>query len=133
MRRRSRAVVLAACALLALLAVAFWYGQRQPGIAPRAQAAIPVRVVSVVEQDVPRYASAIGVVQSLHSVQIRPQVDGILTEVRVKEGQSVRRGDLLATLDDRAIRASLDQARAPPRQSPAQPPVAAVGLRRYRL
>ncbi|WP_313458436.1 efflux RND transporter periplasmic adaptor subunit [Pseudomonas sp.] len=133
MRRRSRAIVLAACALFALLAVAFWFGQRQPGIAPRAQAAIPVRVVSVVEQDVPHYASAIGAVQSLHNVQIRPQVDGILTQVLVEEGQSVHRGDLLATLDDRAIRASLDQARAQLGQSQAQLQVAALDLRRYRL
>jgi hypothetical protein len=47
-----------------------WFGQRQPEPAARAQTAIPVRVVSVAQQDVPRYASAIGSVLSLHSVEV---------------------------------------------------------------
>ncbi|WP_202984842.1 biotin/lipoyl-binding protein, partial [Klebsiella pneumoniae] len=92
-----------------VLAVAgLWFGQRQPAPATRAQTAIPVRVGSVVQQNVPRYASAIGSVLSLHSVEGRPQVEGVLTQVLVKEGQWVKEGDLLATLDDRAIRANLD-------------------------
>ncbi|MGE8323728.1 MAG: efflux RND transporter periplasmic adaptor subunit, partial [Pseudomonas sp.] len=48
-------------------------------------------------------------------------------------GQWVKEGDLLATLDDRAIRASLDQARAELGQSQAQIQVANVDLQRYRL
>ncbi|MDP0953544.1 biotin/lipoyl-binding protein, partial [Klebsiella pneumoniae] len=60
-----------------------------------------------VEQDLPRYLSGIGSVLSLHSVVIRPQIDGVLTKLLVKEGQLVKAGDLLATIDDRSIRASL--------------------------
>ena len=71
-------------------------------------AAVPVRVVQVLQQDVARYVSGIGAVLSLHSVMIRPQIDGILTDIRVAEGQEVKTGDLLATLDDRSIKASLD-------------------------
>ncbi|PMZ30223.1 efflux RND transporter periplasmic adaptor subunit, partial [Pseudomonas sp. GW247-3R2A] len=74
-----------------------------------APTAIPVRVVSVTEKDVPRYVTGIGSVLSLHSVVVRPQIDGILTKILVKEGQLVKQGDLLATIDDRSIRASLDQ------------------------
>lgn len=133
MRRPSRPVILAALALLVLAVAGIWFGQRQPAPAARAQTAIPVRVVSVVQQDVPRYASAIGSVLSLHSVEVRPQVEGVLTQVLVKEGQWVKKGDLLATLDDRAIRASLDQARAELGQSQAQIQVADVDLQRYRL
>jgi len=133
MRRPSRSLLLAGLALLALVALASWYGQRHEAPAPRAQAATPVRVVSVAEQDVPRFASAIGSVLSLHSVEVRPQVEGILTQVLVKEGQWVKQGDLLATLDDRSIRASLDQARAQLGQSQAQIQVAGVDLKRYRL
>ncbi|HEK1011300.1 TPA: efflux RND transporter periplasmic adaptor subunit [Pseudomonas putida] len=133
MRRPSRSLLLAGLALLALVALAGWYGQRHEAPAPRAQAATPVRVVSVAEQDVPRFASAIGSVLSLHSVEVRPQVEGILTQVLVKEGQWVKQGDLLATLDDRSIRASLDQARAQLGQSQAQIQVAGVDLKRYRL
>ncbi|MDH4552247.1 efflux RND transporter periplasmic adaptor subunit [Pseudomonas sp. BN607] len=133
MRRPSRSALLAALALLALVVAGSWFAQRQPAPAARAQAAIPVRVVSVAQQDVPRYASAIGSVLSLHSVDVRPQVEGVLTQVLVKEGQWVKQGDLLATLDDRAIRAQLDQARAQLGQSQAQIQVAAVDLKRYRL
>ena len=133
MRRPSRPVILAALALLVLAVAGIWFGQRQPAPAASAQTAIPVRVVSVVQQDVPRYASAIGSVLSLHSVEVRPQVEGVLTQVLVKEGQWVKEGDLLATLDDRAIRASLDQARAELGQSQAQIQVADVDLQRYRL
>lgn len=133
MRRPSRSVVLAALALLALVTAGVWYAQRQPATAPRVQAAIPVRVIAVAQQDVPRYTSAIGSVLSLHSVEVRPQVEGVLTQVLVKEGQWVKEGDLLATLDDRAIRASLDQARAQLGQSQAQIQVAGVDLKRYRL
>ncbi|MBK4999511.1 efflux RND transporter periplasmic adaptor subunit [Pseudomonas sp. S31] len=133
MRLRTRSLFLAGAALLALLLLAAWFGLRQSPPASHAQAAVPVRVVSVVQQDVPRFASAIGSVQSLHSVEIRPQVEGVLTQVLVKEGQWVKAGDLLATLDDRAIRAQLDQAQAQLGQSQAQLQVAGVDLKRYRL
>lgn len=133
MRRPSRSAFLAALALLALVVAGTWFSQHQPAPAARAQTAVPVRVVSVAQQDVPRYASAIGSVLSLHSVEVRPQVEGILTQVLVKEGQWVKEGDLLATLDDRSIRASLDQARAQLGQSQAQIQVAGVDLKRYRL
>jgi len=133
MRRPSRSLLLAAAALLALATLGIWYSQQQQAPVTRAQTAIPVRVVSVTQQDVPRYASAIGSVLSLHSVEVRPQVEGVLTQVLVKEGQWVKEGDLLATLDDRSIRASLDQARAQLGQSQAQIQVAGVDLKRYRL
>jgi len=70
---------------------------------------------------------------SLHSVVVRPQIDGILTKIMVKEGQLVKKGDLLATIDDRSIRASLDQARAQLGESQAQLQVALVNLKRYKL
>ncbi|MDR6714515.1 RND family efflux transporter MFP subunit [Pseudomonas hunanensis] len=133
MRRSSRSVVFAALAIILLVALGWWLTQRQAAPVARSQNAVPVRVISVTEQDVPRYASAIGSVLSLHSVEIRPQVEGVLTQVLVKEGQWVKQGDLLATLDDRSIRASLDQARALLGQSQAQLQVAAVDLKRYRL
>ncbi|SEI10541.1 efflux RND transporter periplasmic adaptor subunit [Pseudomonas fuscovaginae UPB0736] len=94
---------------------------------------IPVKVVPVTQRDVPRYASGIGTVLSLHSVVIRPQIDGILTRLLVKEGQLVKEGDLLATLDDRSIQASLSQAKAQLAQSQAQLQVAEVDLKRYKL
>ncbi|PYC45188.1 efflux RND transporter periplasmic adaptor subunit [Pseudomonas soli] len=133
MRRPSLYLVLAAMALVLLIAISAWQGLRREAPANRAASAIPVRVVAVAQQDVPRYLSAIGSVLSLHSVEVRPQVEGVLTQVLVKEGQWVKQGDLLATLDDRAIRANLDQARAQLGQTQAQLQVGNVNLKRYQL
>lgn len=133
MRRPSRLLVLAALALVLLVAIGAWLGPRREATANRAASTIPVRVIAVAQQDVPRYLSAIGSVLSLHSVEVRPQVEGVLTQVLVKEGQWVKQGDLLATLDDRAIRANLDQARAQLGQTQAQLQVGQVNLKRYQL
>lgn len=132
MRIQKKNIVIAGF-LIVLAAVAGWYLTKPATAKLTAPSAIPVRVVSVVEQDVPRYVSGIGSVLSLHSVIIRPQIDGILTKLLVKEGQLVKTGDLLATLDDRSIRASLDQARAQLGESQAQLQVAQVNLKRYKL
>ncbi|WP_095149294.1 efflux RND transporter periplasmic adaptor subunit [Pseudomonas sp. Irchel s3a18] len=119
--------------LVVLVALGAWALTRPASTRLAAPTAIPVRVASVVERDVPRYVSGIGSVLSLHSVVIRPQIDGILTRLLVKEGQWVKAGDLLATIDDRGIRASLDQARAQLGESQAQLQVAVVNLQRYKL
>ncbi|MNG91070.1 Multidrug resistance protein MdtA precursor [compost metagenome] len=132
MRIKPRSLVI--CALLiALAGTALWLVNRPGKENSTTAAAIPVRIVSVKQQDVPRFVSGIGSVLSLHSVVIRPQVEGVLTRVLVKEGQAVKQGDLLATIDDRSIRASLEQAKAQLGQSQAQLQVAGVDLKRYRL
>jgi RND family efflux transporter MFP subunit len=118
--------------VLVVVAIAAWVFTRPAKTKLVASTAVPVRVIHVVEQDLPRYVSGIGSVLSLHSVVIRPQIDGILTRLLVKEGQLVKVGDLLASLDDRSIRASLDQARAQLGQSQAQLQVALVNLKRYK-
>ena len=118
--------------VLVAVAIAAWGFTRPAKTKLVASTAVPVRVIHVVEQDLPRYVSGIGSVLSLHSVVIRPQIDGILTRLLVKEGQLVKAGDLLATLDDRSIRTSLDQAKAQLGQSQAQLQVALVNLKRYK-
>ncbi|KAA0949681.1 MULTISPECIES: efflux RND transporter periplasmic adaptor subunit [unclassified Pseudomonas] len=119
--------------VLVVLAIVAWVLTRPAKTRLIAPTAIPVRVISVAQQDIPRFVSGIGSVLSLHSVVIRPQIDGILTKLLVKEGQRVKAGDLLATIDDRSIRASLDQARAQLGESQAQLQVALVNLKRYKL
>ncbi|ROL71699.1 efflux RND transporter periplasmic adaptor subunit [Pseudomonas vranovensis] len=132
MRIKPRSLVI--CALLiAVAGTALWLLNRPGKEQSTTSSAIPVRVVSVKQQDVPRFVSGIGSVLSLHSVVIRPQVEGVLTQLLVKEGQAVKQGDLLATIDDRSIRASLEQAKAQLGQSQAQLQVAEVDLKRYRL
>ena len=129
MHRKTTWIVLA----VVTLAVVAWVATRPAKTKLAASSAVPVRVVSVAQQDIPRFVSGIGSVLSLHSVVIRPQVEGVLTRLLVKEGQWVKQGDLLATIDDRAIRATLEQAKAQLGQSQAQLQVAGVDLKRYKL
>ncbi len=125
-------IVLVVVALGVLIAVASWSLTRPATAIITSPVGVPVKVVKVKVEDVPRFVTGIGSVLSLQSVVIRPQVDGILTRVLVKEGQQVKAGDLLATLDDRSIRASLEQAKAQLAQSRAQLEVAQLDLKRYR-
>ena len=111
MRIQTKKIVLGTLVIV-LLGAGLWLLKRPASHTAVAATAVPVRVIQVVQQDVPRTVSGIGAVLSLHSVVIRPQIDGILTQLLVKEGQAVQAGDLLATLDDRSIKASLDRAKA---------------------
>lgn len=130
MRIKNKKIVLSLLAI-AMIAAGIGWLTRPTVQTPRAAAAIPVRVIQVEQRDVPRFMSGIGAVLSLHSVIIRPRIDGILTHVRVKEGQTVKAGDLLATLDDRSIQASLNQAKALLAQNQALLRVAQIDLKRY--
>jgi RND family efflux transporter MFP subunit len=132
MRIQQKPALLVALLIL-LAALGVWFATKPAKAKLATPTAIPVRVVNVTEKDVPRFVSGIGSVLSLHSVVVRPQIDGILTKIMVKEGQLVKKGDLLATIDDRSIRASLDQARAQLGESQAQLQVAQVNLKRYKL
>lgn len=93
--------------------------------------AVPVLVEQVSRRDVPHSLRGIGTVQSLHSVVIRPQVDGLLTELAFKEGQLVNKGELLARIDDRAIVAEVAQARAEKARNEALLHAAKADLERY--
>lgn len=113
-------------------AAAFW---RSPDAAPTAAAkspAAPVRTVRAQLNTAPELIRAVGQVRSQHQVVIRPQIDGLLVELRVREGQKVRQGELLARIDDRAIVAALDQAQAQLAMSRAQLHSAQQDLQRYR-
>ena len=62
--------------------------------------------------DVPIYLTGLGTVQALYTVAIHAQVDGKLQDVFFKEGQRVKKGDVLAKIDPRLYQAGLDQAKA---------------------
>ena len=99
--------------------------------AARMQAGVPVVVAAVTAQDVPVWLRGIGQVKPQQSVEIRPQVDGLLQQVLVREGDMVKAGQLLATLDDRAIKAALAQAQAQRAVAEAKLNVAKRDLKRY--
>jgi RND family efflux transporter MFP subunit len=81
--------------------------------APAASAATQtVGVVKVQQADVPITVEASGTVTALQSVDLRAQTTSIVAQVLVKDGQTVKKGDLLFRFDDRADRAVLEKARA---------------------
>ncbi len=74
--------------------------------------AVPVVVGKAMRRDVPVQLKAIGNVEAASSVAIQAQVTGQLQAVHFQQGQDVRKGDLLFTLDARPLQAALDQAKA---------------------
>jgi len=80
--------------------------------APPRRPAVPVAVAAVEEKTMPLQIQAIGTVEPYAVVAVRAQVGGELLNVHVKEGQDVRKGDLLFTIDPRGFEAALAQAQA---------------------
>jgi len=91
---------------------------------------VPVTVEPVVKQDVPVYLTALGTVQALNTVTINPQVSGQMLSINFKEGQEVKKGDLLAQIDPRTFQAAYDQAMAKQQMDEAQLATAQSTLKR---
>ncbi|MFZ1992037.1 MAG: efflux RND transporter periplasmic adaptor subunit [Alphaproteobacteria bacterium] len=74
----------------------------------------PVSVIAapVVVKSMPVEITAIGHIEPIASVTVKPRIDGEITRVAVNDGQDVQAGDLLFTLDDRQAQAALAQAKA---------------------
>lgn len=82
---------------------------------PRAGAppeAAPVTVASVARQDIPVEVRAIGHVEPFTTVDVKARVGGQVIRVGFREGQNVRKGDVLFQIDPRPYQAALAQARA---------------------
>ncbi|WP_158747384.1 efflux RND transporter periplasmic adaptor subunit [Acidisphaera sp. L21] len=92
---------------------------------------IPVLITTATTTDVPVYLDALGTVQAFNTVTVKAMIDGPLVEVRFKEGQDVRTGDVLAKIDARPYQAALDQAVAKKAQDDATLANARVDLVRY--
>ncbi|MBI2517536.1 MAG: efflux RND transporter periplasmic adaptor subunit [Opitutae bacterium] len=126
---KSTPCVLPCLALLALLPAAGCSrgGSNQSIAAPT----VPVQVAKAVRADVPRRIESIGNVQALRSVTVKSQVDGIIAQVHLKEGDDLQAGDLLVTLDRRPFANAVQQARAALATAHAQAEQAAVDADRY--
>ena len=73
---------------------------------------VPVLVAKATKQDVPVDIQAVGSVQAYSFVSIRSQITDQIVKVHFNEGQEVKPGDLLFTLDQRPAEAELNQAKA---------------------
>ncbi|NDF58588.1 MAG: biotin/lipoyl-binding protein, partial [Burkholderiaceae bacterium] len=64
------------------------------------------------KQDIPIIIESTGTIVANNIVDVRPQVTNVVKEIHIKEGQEVKKGQLLFTLDDRNDRANYDKAKA---------------------
>ncbi len=63
----------------------------------------PVELATVTRQEVPLEVRAVGSVEPFHTVEVKSQVAGQLQRVHFREGQDVRKGDLLFLVDPRVV------------------------------
>jgi membrane fusion protein, multidrug efflux system len=92
--------------------------------------AVPVAVAVVEQKPMPVQIQAIGSVEANAVVSVRAQVGGELVRIHFKEGQDVRKGDMLFTIDRRPFQAALAQAQATQAQHQAQVTQAEANLAR---
>lgn len=103
---RPRLIGAAVLVALALLGVWWWLG-RKPADAAKPPPAVAVDLATVQRADVPVYLEGLGTVQAFYTVTITSRVDGQIDKVAFKEGQDVKKGDLLVQIDPRPYAAAL--------------------------
>lgn len=96
-----------------------------------ATAAVPVVVAKASQRDMPVQVTAIGNVQAYSTVTVKSLVDGEIQKAYFTEGQDVRKGDLLFTIDPRPFQAALHQAEANLARDQAQAEYAKAEAKRY--
>ena len=69
-------------------------------------------MVAPQRQDVPVVLQANASVTPVSTVDLHPQTTSTIRKVHIKEGQFVKAGELMFSLDDRSERANIDKARA---------------------
>ena len=94
--------------------------------------AIVVEVATVVKQDVPIKREWVGTIEGFVDATIRAQVQGYLIGRNYREGDPVKKGQLLFTIDPRPFQAALDQAEGMLAQAQAQHYIAETNLNRIR-
>lgn len=110
-RIKRRIWITLAAILLVALTIWFW---RAGSFAAKPKGTDAVQVVSAVvaQTDIPVRLTANGTVSALQTVEVRPQISATIKAVHIKEGQFVRRGDRLFSLDARTEDANLNKSAA---------------------
>jgi membrane fusion protein, multidrug efflux system len=93
--------------------------------------ATTVGVATAEKADIPVYLDALGTVTATATTTVRPQVSGVLQKINYSEGQLVRAGQVLATIDPRPFQIALMQASGQHQRDEAQLDSARVTLSRY--
>ncbi len=125
-RKSSAALVLLLAASLASVSCSSKTAANAPDLA------VPVSVAKAVKKTVPIELSAISTGEAYSTVSIKGQVNAVLKEVHFKQGDFVKKGDLLFTLDARPFQASLAQAQANLDRDKAQAELTVVQAERYK-
>jgi membrane fusion protein, multidrug efflux system len=105
-------------------------GGRSQGQSGRS-GAVPVTVATVIQKNMPVQLAATGTVEAYSTVSIRAQVGGVITKVGFSQGQDVKQGDPLFTIDPRPLEAALKQAEANLQRDTAQLQNSREQARRY--
>jgi membrane fusion protein, multidrug efflux system len=92
---------------------------------------VPATIGTAERKDVSVYLTGLGTVQAFNSVTVKVRVDGQLDKIAFTEGQDVKTGDVLAQIDPRPFRASLDLAQATKAKDQAQLENARLDFQRY--
>lgn len=111
---RTSGKIAAAVALAAVVLGAAGCGEsaakQKQADAAKANRPVPVVAASVVKKDVPIFLDGIGTVAAYKTVTVKPQVDGVLEKVLFREGDPVKKGDLIAQIDPRPFLAAMHSA-----------------------
>lgn len=105
-------------------------GGRGPG--GRGGPATTVGVATAAQADIPVTLEALGTVVAAATATVRPQVSGVIQKIHFTEGQMVKAGQVLATIDPRPFEMALLQARGQRQRDQAQLESARLMLSRYR-
>jgi len=92
---------------------------------------VPVTVAKAAQKTVPIELTAIGSAEAFSNVSIKAQVNAVLEQVHIREGQFVNKGDLLFTLDAKPFEAAFAQAQANLARDKAQAELNEVQAKRY--
>jgi membrane fusion protein, multidrug efflux system len=97
----------------------------------RSREAVPVLVATATQKTMPLQIRAVGNVEAYSTVSVKSQVTGVVTQAHFKEGENVKKGQLLFTIDPRPLEAALKQAEANLARDTAQLQNSREQARRY--
>jgi multidrug efflux system membrane fusion protein len=133
MKTRTLIIGAAAVALVgfAVYKTGPWAWRGAEAQAPPAARIVPVEIAAAVRRPAPVFIDALGTVTPIEAVAVRSRVDSEIIAVHFRDGATIKKGDLLFTLDSRAVEAQIVQAEGNVARDQAQLDGALRDIRRY--